>query len=861
MGFRRLVLALTLLALAGTASAQVPIADFTAHGSTYGTYNVSDPTGQDAWMAGQVGLLKLEIWADQIEDQNSIMVSWLRIEIYPDPTNPALFDIWIAPYAVSFDKITGTTGPQIDVRQGTVTTFAGQTQFSLYDMEPFRPRFDFTTAPAGAGADGAIGVYPQINLATGNTLDVHAAFFGYDPNVGQWILNFNRAEFNVSDSAGTSDCASVSALDDGDVLFGWRDWSTNGTIGSVANILPTVTFPTAAAANDVYIRRTQQRFPTIPGPGVQDMNMTTVNVSESGGFDVGVTLASDGAANAYIQYASIGVETEVVGGAANGANGPRGSVAGAETDDEYLTKFDTSLSGLVRENSVNISQSLGGGSIGGSEVAFNSDLKRVAVKYIDNSQTGGVGGLAGLNARAGAAGNEGDFFLTLLSTTLNIFGVKNLTNSPESIIVGTLQSYESGGWLTGWAVIDSGAGNVVSKHRLINGSGDPASALQDYPTAAPVSQNTQDVIYSMSGVPNQTVSIGFNCQETPLDLRTGQIGASSGDGDYFVSIGEIAGGQTAQGGLEIVNFTVNNGLPIDISALPPAVPVDISVINTHATEMLTLTSIIIDAPAAGFTLVTNLVPSLPVDLAPGELAAFVATYSVQPATLTLGTNVFSAAAVGTLQPSARAVGDNSLATIPVVGVTGNLQNVSIDVSLSRTTIPSGSATQIIMTVTIENQGPAPLTQLLFSGAMDPGLSTANGSTDFFNAVWTPVPAQTTIATASRRDFRVNLLVASDMPAGTYSPAIVVQMQQGIDALGNPVTGTITSATANPLEITSPFNAGPNGRPVPVSGFGLGNGTGTNSGCVLGESGDSNWMALVMAILALGSITLLKRNEA
>lgn len=857
MGFRSSFLALMLLALAGPLCAQVPIADFSAHGSIYGVHNLT--VSSNFALGGQQPVAWGEIWVDQVEDNDTILITWLRWDLYTNQANPALLDLMFTPFYTSFDKVTGTALPvAIDVRQGAFTVQQGlnPANFSLYAIEEFRPRVGLTTAPAGAGVDAASIAFSQIDLQAGNKLDAHAAYMGYNAGTGEWEINFNRAEWNISNSAGQSDSVVVAPMDDGDIIYAWRDASTNGQIGAVGNILPMVTFPAAANANDIYARRGQQRFPTIPGPGAEDPAGSTINLSESGGWDTNVTIASDRTANVFVHYAVVGIQTDMVGGAAQGASGPAGGMQGAETDDEYITLIDASLGALMRSDTRNISQSLGGGAIGGAQVAYNGALTQVALRFADDTSTGGVGGVAGLNATPGPNGGERDMFVAQYTPGLLFRNVNNVTTSIDTYIMGSITSYEADGWLIGWGRIDNQSGNVFAEHRQLNASGAFASDLQPYPRVA-MGSPMQDVIQSISSVSGQNISIAFFSDGTPQDLRTGQMGPIPNDTDIFLAIGEIGTGQ-GRTGLELVNFTVNNGLPIEIGNLPAAVPVDISIANTSNGENLTVTSIMVQPPAAGFVPVSGLLPTLPVDIAPGEIKAFVSTYAVQPATLTLGTNTFFVSAVGNLQPTGQAVGDNSLATIPVVGQTGGVQAVGISVALSRTTLPSGSPSQIIMTVTLDNQGSDPLTNLVFGGAMDPGLSTANGSTDFFNAVWTPVPGNTSVAVGARRDFRVNLLVAADMPPGVYSPAIVVQMQQGVDTLGNPILGTFSAAVTTPLEITSPFTAGPNGVPVPVEGLGLGNGTGTNSGCALSESGSGNWLLMLLAVSMLGAACFWRR---
>ncbi|MCK6440532.1 MAG: hypothetical protein L6Q71_10090, partial [Planctomycetes bacterium] len=618
------------------AALHAQFADFSNHDTShkFGTWNLSDDDVPDA-----------EYWSSQAESENFLITVYAHVvigdnynialgDLTPDTTDP---DLTISYHMVVLNKITGQkTGPtaldggnaayvHLNATLGnpynvTVEGIIDEAS-ALVALEGFRPAVAFTPRAADPGnPNSAIVAFPQRD-ATSGAIDIVTIFLVYNSTTDTFTESTTRQKVNVSNSSGNSLHPGLIILDDsigrGDFVVCWTDDSTAGTIGGSAD-LPVDNF--GFGLTDVYARRYQQEFPSVPGAGATPDDIA-VNVSDSDDVDESwVRMTTDHDDRAWVAFVSDGEA-----GGTNVAGTGAGPTSG--TTDVFVCGLDVSAT-LSRDSARNVSQSAG--SSLRPDICYNYDSTAdddvIGLIFLDDSDNG-IGGNNSISTRTSLpnptnppnAGSKAlDTYVrsfTLTGTILsgNQFICDNITYDTDDQRIVHMTPGNGLGFFLGWTTNhynstttewDSYASYLLE----VDEDGDDVGTVLSIPvnTTTTPFELVYDMTVGSDGASLTSVGLSFiSTSSSQENLRPGEPNVGGG-WDVYAIEGEL-GGSGTPATVAVSGIKANNGAPIDPFNAPGTIDVVYKVTNTDAVALLTVTGSTITAPL-GFTLFGSISP-------------------------------------------------------------------------------------------------------------------------------------------------------------------------------------------------------------------------------------------------------------
>jgi hypothetical protein len=876
---RRILMVLILAAVGAPLAAQV---DWTAHGATYGTYNLS----QVPFVTAPVTSTP-QMWTSVIEDKDWIVTVWMELEVLPAPPAPAQRRVQFYWSALAKTTVGGNTAgtatarAQIggSARNGFTDFVATGTATNDNNFYIYAPSITWTVAPASGGNAGFAMALPYADAATTTQLDVFVHFFVLDtavtPNV--WVEDPTRTPVNVDTSLGNSYHPSVvcipSGSNAGDLVVVWRDQSGAGTIGGVPNINPQKD-PAATGSlpsSDLFARRFHQMFSasaTTPVPGMEDtdlINNSTINVSNSFSAEISldacacpVGVSTD---RIMVAWTSLGATPDNVGGMGNGTGPANGAWGGnAETSDTYIRAIQLQgLTGLTQPSSMirNISIS-DGNSTYPVRIVWNPVLLQAGVLFSDNTETTGIGGSGTLNAVPVAQGTPAiDFFLATFGQNVTpLFGPVNMTASGYDETYAALAAIDAGGWFASYSSAINTA--AISNYFIFFDASAVATTAQAYPTGVAATGQPQIKAWAVTTYKSTSAGILFtHSKGDPINRRTGQPVAGTTTAlsttiqqDAFLALGEIT---SLPGGANPLTVTVNSGEPIDAGVgylnyvpavtVPAQVECEVTVVNSNGLSPLVLEALNV-VPPAGFKQ-TGALPLLPITIAPGSSQGFILNFLTEVPKMRSGQWNFEASATGTVNASPTIyTGKGNVA------ITGKDGQITADVAaaLNPTVITTGKSSNLSLSVTVSNPGQFAISDMSVEGFMIAGFIPTDLST--IKALKDSL-ALGNVPSANVRTFTGSLKVGASVQPRTYRPAITLNLQQGTN------TGSVTAILVNEVSFVAPVTTGTG----PQSGL-----VNQGGGCaVVSEDGRSSaaWLVVICGLgvsAVLLALRMRRRSE-
>jgi hypothetical protein len=807
---------LAVAAVVCAAGARAQVADYTDHGTSFGTYNSSALPAGGAAFASSV-----------IENGSWVVTAWAQL----NGLN--------AVYRFSaVEKATGTA--QAPAAIGASATIPAALN-TVYALGVFQPGLGFVFDTSGV----AIGAAVALVYDNAGALDVFVHFLKLDSTLTPpaWVQDSARSAVNVSQSLGTAWSPSVAGLTSGDVVVTWLDQSLAGTIGGNAGLNPALPAgnPGNLTAADVYARRFTQSFigtVAVPAPGMADSAApasSCINLSRSQGEEAWPEAATDGV-SVYVTWNTRSSIADSVAGL--GANsGPLGGAFGGETCDIYLAMVQSGATGTLiapAANAHNISESSGSDTFAfRPRIAFNAAFQQLAVVWNDLSKTGGIAGNANLKALDNGGVAEYDLFMRTYALSTAPLRAAKLTDTTTQESMTAISGFGISGWLIAWnEVLNPAIPDIRARQQAYDGNLLVASPVQAYPIQSITVGGLPPAVFvwDVSMTSNTQTHIAFTTGDTPDNLRGGQPASTAGTTDAFLARGDVTTPPSSGAApLQITSFTVNSGNAILGNTPPATVTVNLNLHNSSSTTTFSLDTLVLTLPA-GFA-EQGAGPVLPMPLTSGGDQSFAIVLSVTQALLVPGQNVFTVTV--TASGLAVPVTVTAVFQLGVTGSTGSIAGVGVTFVINPSAITNGTNNPLTVTLSISNGGGSDLTSLAFTGDIGTFFTPAS----FKNMTWSPVPATSTVVAGGVKTFTAHCTAKPSIPAGLYLPAITVTAGQG--AAGGSVT-----ATANaPLSVTASTTVGPiTGGPSLKAGGG---------GCAVdaGSSSGSVWLWLGLGLLA------------
>lgn len=818
---RKYAMFLCLLAasLIVSAAAVAQVADYTAHGTAYGTYNqtqAANPTEV--------------FWTNAVENDRWIISAWVEM------------GAGVCTYHFStLDKQTSLQSAPLQVGgNGDNALYTG----TVYSARAYRPAICFTFDPTTPANNGVAIAVPM--LSPSNAMDIWLHFLRIDPTTTTnpsptWEVNPDRDPVNVSNSNGNSLGAAIAGLVNGEIIVAWRDDTQAGPIGDVTGITPIGPNPNPSnlTVADIYARRFDQLFPApgVPGPGASDPIApgSTLNISQCRSAVWWPDVVAGSSDTAYVGFM---VQGSLVDNVANlGANsGPLGGTFGGETNDAYLVSVRaTATSGLVRVGAINVSSSSGlDNAVFHPQLAYNRILNQIGVVWQDLTNSGGIGGNPNLAATdTGIFPNpqQYDVFLRTFNTSLNNVGVVKISATSAREFMVAVAGTGAAGWVVGWTEVVS-ATDHRARQRAYDGNLVNQGGEQFYPVQSVTVGGPPPAVSMWKMTSNGTTSIttAFSQGGNPDNLRVGQPAAATNVIDQFLAHGQLVSTTPTTGQLAVVGFQVNNGNLLNGQALPTQITGSLSLRNNSPVDSMQVTSLVITPPQGWSIQGSGIV--LPMTLPPGTSNPIEYVFVPQAAQVQAGVNTWGAAASATL--GANTLSAAASTQFSVTGMVGDLSGVQFTFALNPSTITNGSSNQVTVNVTISNSGADPLSNIAITGVLPGGITPGTLN----SAVWTPSLNGLLISSGGVQVLSTTLTAGASLPAGSYLPGFHLSADQGVRS------GTVTSGPTNPLTVNSGGGGGGGGGGGLVTVD-----RGSNCSVVSGSSG-------IGALVLLGLLGLL-----
>jgi len=864
----RTLLCTALLAVVAAAVLPAQIADFTVHGNSFGTYNMSvAPVPATPF--------RPRLWGRTIENAEWVISVWLDADVNFGVNST---DVTARYEWSTMNKLTGVTTAPTPISPGPglnnfiLTLPAGG--LGLEDMHELAPSITWTYG--GSIANGRDGF--AVALLHSNPLlssDVYVYFFELDSTVtpAAWVPAPLRNPVNVSETNfGNAKSPSVVGMKSGDMVVVWQDNNPAGTTGAVPGINPQGPPQNPnLLVSDVFARRFQQEFPLVAaGPGMVDGAVqfgqgSTVNVSgRSFTFEIWPQAVSDnGEGQVYVLFLAAGSEADDVAGLGPNS-GPKGGVVQGELWDTYMRRIavPAGQTGLTPATALNVSTSGGSGWRPG-DIAYNDALNQVGILFMDGSTHGnGVGGNPNLNPvfntnqTTGAPLAASDVFFAVMDRlTIQPFAMINASVDPNIDNSCALTGMGINGWCVGYSTVDGAAAinTRIEVYALQNGNLASQSIKRLYPTQA-ITNPTQ-VNCSVFGVHSyggNTLGITFmHDGGNPDNLRPGQpaslLNPANGNApvlDSFLAYGESTTVPPTAGQLSVSRVTINGDNPIDKAGggiIPSFIEVEIVLQNINGLNPMSISALTL-IPPPGFTVTGT--PTLPVILAAGATQTFIMNVATNAALMVPGQNQFDVAATGIIQSAPTVATGKGI--IAVTGTQGSLAGVSISAIMNPSVITTGTINKINLTITIANAGQFPLVDLKLLGTFIQGFTPVDANKIKF----VPEPGNILVPSGGITSFTGEVTVGAGVSPRTYQPAFTLNMRQQANI------GSVTVMLANQMTLLPNPNASLGAGQVGLVNSSQGN-FGRVEGCSLtqGGSGSLPWVIVTLAGLAMAAIAV------